>query len=548
LLVMRDHDAFMSLGIQNGLCSPGDTLEFVFDIGTFVAIVNKEYLDPLNFASNGEVYPNKIARTRKKSGINESLVTGYGTVEGRPLAVAIAVDWAGHALPKSTVEMARTSLIEKGIVPSETRMNYNATNNWNQVCNGGMIAASIVIAEKNPELAARTISKSLEGMPDALKQYAPSGIYPEGATYWDYGTSFSCVTSSMLTSAFGSDFGIADYPAFLESAIFRMLMVAPSGYYFNFADCGDRSGGNGDIVLAWFAQKTGNPLFLEKDKFLKPAESFGSLSRLAGAGLVWLSQFSPKGETTLPLNWKGDGTNPVVVFRGGKDDPKGYYFGGKGGRANLSHGNMDAGCFVFELNGVRWVVDPGNQDYNALEQAGYDLWNQTQNSARWALITKGNQGHSTLTVDDARFIVNASAPIVDYKEGSMPEATVNMTAIYGGRVKSAFRKFIKDTDHSVTIEDQVVMTDTTKSLTWAIMTTADVAATPDGAILTQDGKTLNLNIMSPAAVRISTIMMDPPPVKYDRKIANLKRVEIRVPAYIVTDGKATIRVRLSSPE
>ena len=66
-----------------------------------------------------------------------------------------------------------------------------------------MIAAAIAIAEKDPVLAAKTISRSLEGIPAALKQYAPAGVYPEGATYWGYGTSFSVVTSSMLESAFG---------------------------------------------------------------------------------------------------------------------------------------------------------------------------------------------------------------------------------------------------------------------------------------------------------------------------------------------------------
>jgi hypothetical protein len=464
------------------------------------------------------------------------------------MAVAFAVDWAGQALPPSTVELAKTSLIEKGIIPSETRMNYNSTNNWNQVCNGGMIAASIVIAEKNPELAAKTIKKSLEGMPNALKQYAPSGVYPEGATYWDYGTSFSCVTSSILQSAFGTDFGVAAYPSFLESANFRMLMVAPSGWYFNFADCGDRTGGNGDVVLAWFAQKTGNPLFIEKEKFMIPADSYGSLSRLAGPGLIWLSQFEPKTQTTLPLNWKGDGANPVVVFRNGKDDQNGFYLGGKGGKANLSHGNMDAGCFVFELNGVRWAVDPGNQDYNALEQAGYDLWNQTQNSARWALITKGNQGHSTLTVDNALFNVGEYAPITDYKDGGVPEATVNMTDIFKPRLKGAFRKFTKDTNHSVIIEDQVILGDSTKLITWAMMTKAEVIPTTDGAVLKQDGKQLNLHIMSPEKIKVSVIMMDPPPMKLDKRIENLKRVEIRIPAYLFTDGKGSIKVRLTSPE
>jgi hypothetical protein len=42
--------------------------------------------------------------------------------------------------------------------------------------------------------------------------------------------------------------------------------------------------------------------------------------------------------------------------------------------------------------------------------------------------------------------------------------------------------------------------------------------------------------------------MDPPPMNFDRKIANLKRIEIRIPAYTVSGGKVSIRVRLTSPE
>lgn len=467
------------------------------------------------------------------------------------LAVAIAVDWTGNSLPAGTVALARKSLVEKGINASFGKDEpswVNGTNNWNQVCNGGMIAAAIVIGDKDPALAAKTISRSLEGMPAALKQYAPDGVYPEGATYWDYGTSFSCVTSSMLESAFGKDFGITDYPAFLKSAEFRMLSVAPSGWYFNFADCGDREGANGDIVLAWFAAKTGNTLFLQKDRFLKPVEKAGGLSRLAGAGLVWLSEFNAKEGTTLPYAWKGDGSNPIFIFKGTESDKHKFYFAGKGGRGNLSHGNLDAGSFIFELDGVRWSVDPGNQDYNDLEQEGFDLWNQAQNSPRWTLLTKGNQGHSTLSVNDSRFLVNASCPITEFNDGEKPSAAVSLTAVYGNNMKNVTRKFTKDTDHSVVIEDNFIMSDSTRSLTWAMMTTADVIPTDDGALLKQDGKELFLKISSPADVEISTIMMDPPPYRLDRRIPGLRRIEIRMPAYIFKEGKGIIRIRLTSPE
>jgi hypothetical protein len=466
------------------------------------------------------------------------------------MGVAIAVDWAGSFLPKSTLELAKTSLIEKGIKQSYESGNgwITGTNNWNQVCNGGMIAASIAVAEKDPELAAKTIKRSLDGMPEALKQYAPDGIYPEGATYWNYGTSFSVTTSSMLESAFGTDFGIAGYPAFLTSANFKMICTAPSGWYFNFADCGDRTEANGDIVLAWFAKQTGNPAYLEKDKFLIKPEAVGKVSRLAGPGLVWLSQFEPKTPTTLPLVWKGDGPNPIVIFRGGKNDPSNYYFGGKGGRGNLSHGNMDAGSFVFELNNVRWVIDPGVQDYNALEQAGFDLWGMGQNAQRWSLITKGNHGHGTITVDNARFNVSGYAPIISFKEGPVPEAIVDMTAVFKGHLESANRKFIKDSDHSILIEDQLVFNDSTQTITWAIMTNAEVISASDGAILKQDGKILKMSIISPENIHVSTIMMDPAPTKLDKQIPSLKRVELRIPAYMYPGKKITIKVRLTSPE
>ena len=195
----------------------------------------------------------------------------YLDVAEMSMAVALALDWTAGKLPKSTIELAKTSLIEKGIKPSYNEKGntgwIKGTNNWNQVCNGGMIAASIAIAEKDPELAAKTISRSLNGMPYALQEYAPDGVYPEGSTYWGYGTSFSVVTSAILESAFGTDFGIAEYPAFKKSAMFRVLMNTPSTWYYNYADCGDKRSEGGDVTLAWFATKTGNKPFLKRTVF-----------------------------------------------------------------------------------------------------------------------------------------------------------------------------------------------------------------------------------------------------------------------------------------
>lgn len=473
----------------------------------------------------------------------------YLDVAEMAMAVAIGIDWTVGDLPMATVDMAKTALIAKGIKPSYNEKGntgwVDGDNNWNQVCHGGMIAASIVIADKDPELAANTISRALDGIPHALAVYGPDGVYPEGSTYWSYGTSFTVMTIAMLESAFGTDFGISEFPAFVESADFRVLSVAPSGWYYNFADCGDQRNENGDFTLAWFAKKTGNKAFFEKNRFLGDPSSMGKLSRNDGAGLVWISQFKEKVAANVPLIWKGDGDNPIVIFDSEDNDPLHYYLGAKGGRGTVNHGNMDAGSFVFEINGVRWVIDSGNQNYNALEQTGFNLWDRCQQCERWTLLTKNNFGHSTLTIDDQLHKVDGKAIITDFKDGDRPEATINMDATFEGQLESAHRRFVKDSPASLIIDDRITANDSTKMVTWQLMTVADVEIVKGGAILRQNGKTLKLENLSHPDISVSVISLDPPPLQLDRRIENLKRVELRIPAYLLDDKKTNIKVRLS---
>jgi len=258
-----------------------------------------------------------------------------------------------------------------------------------------------------------------------------------------------------------------------------------------------------------------------------------------------MSQFEEKSSVKVPQNWKGDGDNPIVVFTGGENDPHNYYFGGKGGRATTSHGNMDAGSFIFELNGVRWSIDPGNQNYNTLEQAGFDLWGSCQTCGRWFLLTKNNYGHSTITINDSLFVNSGQATLVNFQDGKTPSATFNLTAVYGDKLKSAKRTFLKDGPTSILISDEIETNEKTKSITWQMMTTADVELVKGGAILKQDDKTLKLENLSHPELQLSVVSMYPAPLELDRQIEDLKRIEIRIPAWTVVNGKTTLKVRLA---
>jgi hypothetical protein len=467
------------------------------------------------------------------------------------MAIALALDWTCDDLPESTIKLARAALIEKGINPSwveyggkkENIWWIDHYNNWNQVCNGGMIAASIAIADENPELAARTISRALDGLPGVLSSYIPDGVYPESPMYWDYGTSFTLLTLSMLQTAFGSDFGHVDYPGFMKSATYKyMTSKLPSGMYYNFADCQDRPQVDGDILLAWFASQTGRAMFFDREKFLTTAREI-RLSYLTGAAMAWISKYQETSTEPPPQQWVGIGKTPIAVFRGESTRPD-YYFAAKGGCGAVSHGNLDAGSFIFELNGVRWVIDPGIQSYMIGEQ-GFDLWSQCQTCERWQLLTKNNFGHSTLTINGKWHVVNGYSLVKSYRTGKRPQVTFDLTPSLEGMVTSSIRTFTGDGKRMLLIEDEIIPSDSTRTVTWQLITQAAVTVNQNGAILKQDGQELKLLNLSHPDLDFKVISLDPPPHRLDKQIDQLKRVELVVaPENGFQDKAFAIRVRL----
>jgi len=71
-----------------------ERIELLLDPGSFVETDSEMVsVDPLNFVKRTkdgvETYPEKLRAEMKKSGLNEAVVSGYGTIEGYPLALAI---------------------------------------------------------------------------------------------------------------------------------------------------------------------------------------------------------------------------------------------------------------------------------------------------------------------------------------------------------------------------------------------------------------------------------------------------------------------------
>lgn len=67
-----------------------ERIELLVDPGSFVEIdADLVSTDPLHFVNQSQVYAEKLVQERKKMGMNDAIVTGSATIEGRALALAV---------------------------------------------------------------------------------------------------------------------------------------------------------------------------------------------------------------------------------------------------------------------------------------------------------------------------------------------------------------------------------------------------------------------------------------------------------------------------
>ena len=349
-------------------------------------------------------------------------------------ALAIGYDWLYEALDDAARRAIREAIVRLGLRPAieqePKQFFYRARTNWNQVCLGGLALGALAIAEDEPDLARDILSRVARYIGNGLSSYAPDGVYPEGPTYWTYGTSYQVVLIEALRTALGTDWDMPRAPGFLASAEFMVHAIGPTGLYFNFADGGSRF--HLDPTLFWFAKERRMPALARPAQhnwmaFLEnPAQR--SLPAFAPLLLCWWPR--EDAAVTWPRFWHGRGPNPVAMWRTAWDDRAAVYFAIKGGGAAVSHGHMDAGSFVFDAGGVRWAVDLGAQDYHSLETSGVHLWDSRPGGQRWDVFRLNNHSHNTLTIDDQLHRATALASFVRADETG---AEIDLSPVFEGQ-------------------------------------------------------------------------------------------------------------------
>jgi hypothetical protein len=459
--------------------------------------------------------------------------------------LAIGYDWLYNDLSEETRTAVREAIVKKGLLTSLAKPHKWVTrnDNWNAVCHAGMVIGALAVMEDDGKITEQTIERALENVHHSLEEYAPDGIYAEGPIYWRYGTRYTALMIDALDSALGSDFGISQAPGFLGSATFYTQVTAPDGQFFNYSDSG--AGRPVTPVLRWFAKKRNEPgLLWDEDGILKKTVAHKPTDkthadRLLAWQLLWAD---PDLKPTKPtqIYFKGGGRNPLAMMRTSWDDDASFV-ALKGGDPGASHGHMDIGSFVVVMDGVRWGVDINKADYGPAEDnlkaVGLSLWDRSQTGGRWLMFRLNNLSHNTLVVDHQPQRVETRSPIIDFSDTpGKYSATLDMTPAIEGQLKEAIRE-VRLVGKAVEIEDHVITMGTKKNthIRWGMATYANVSIPEkDGrkAVLTQDGKSMTLQVVSPEGARLRIYDMENPPRSWDEKNPNMRMIgfEVELPA------------------
>ena len=248
--------------------------------------------------------------------------THFLDVAEMTMGVAIGYDWLYDVIEDIDRIKIVTAINEKAFQPalySKSAYFYRRTDNWNSVCNAGLLYGAIAVLDDLPEEANEIIKRCIISNPVVLNSYAPDGGYPEGYGYWSYGTTSEVFLIDALLSTFGSDFGLASKPGFKETGRFIQYMAAPSGQCFNFSDSWTSSYGN---IASWWFAGYGEDLSLlyQELKFLKLGTVRLGELRLLPALPIFASRL--KTVESVPYEnrcWINRGETPVFIYRSGWD-------------------------------------------------------------------------------------------------------------------------------------------------------------------------------------------------------------------------------------
>lgn len=383
---------------------------------------------------------------------------------------------------------------------------YLANNNWNGICNSGLIAAALALYEEDPAFMAQLTASAVNCLPHYLVEFEPDGQSEEGLMYWSYGLMYTNLGFESMKNVLGSTYGMADTPGLRKAGWFPFLMSGPVAS-LNIGDDPLRS--SRDASFFWFARHADDPalarqhldLCLKNDRcpwqdiyFYDPA--FIARARAA----------------SIPLD---NGVRGIELYsiRENWDSPEAMYIGIHGGANNANHGHLDAGSFYIQALGEVFAYgNLGRDDYTF---PGYfskktlpdylDAVDSQKEPGRWHFYRLRTEGKNCVVVNpDIRPEQKESGVALLRGSESKKQRssyTLDLADCYERDLRSYERTIGMDRKQKqMSVRDRLECRGDDSSVWWLMHTKADITVEKSGraAILEVNGKRLKAEIASPA--------------------------------------------------
>ena len=407
------------------------------------------------------------------------------------MGMAIGYDWLYDEITAEQRRRVASAISRHGLDASKIDKDawfYTAFQNWNQVCNAGLVFGAIAVWDEYRDDAVMILDKCFDSNYLTLTEgYSKEGAYAEGYGYWGYGSAFQILLIAALESAFGSDMGLMDgHDRFFRSGTFMQMMNRPTGLCFDYADSGREAAA--EHMLAWLAVKTGDEslLYPEVQKLRKNHFSRMDMQRLLPFFLISARKIDfAKLQVPDGRFFTTGGLTPLYIYRSGWESEDDTYLGIKAGLISSNHSHCDVGSFVFDADGVTWADDLGLQPYLSLESKGVDLWNRWQNSSRYDVFRIGPFSHNIITVNGHRPDVYQYIDFTrTWCEDAQKGAEMNLKMLYWEDLKDYRRTVILlgEDDAELLVKDELRAGDHPAIVRWNLCTTAQAEILDDTCI------------------------------------------------------------------
>ncbi|QDU35408.1 Heparinase II/III-like protein [Poriferisphaera corsica] len=430
--------------------------------------------------------------------------------------VGVGYDWVYGLLCEKEERLIRAAIIEKGLRPAlwcyehgdelENRWTRDI-NNWNQVCNTGIVIGALAVADKEGEVAERVLERAVSALPISLKQFEPDGGWFEGPIYWRFASEYTCHFLAAMNSALGHDGGLGELPGLSETGTFLVYMTGPSGKYFNFADGHEELIGTPQML--YMAERYGQQMYaahhIQKGEMSETDLMYWheGLEKLNGGRYEEAMRGVDLDKVFEPCN--------VVSMRSSWEDDA-MYVGMSFSNNGLSHTHLDMGSFVLDYGGERFATELNADDYNA---PGFFT------KERYCFYRNRAEGHNTLVVDpvvgdlerdrdDGGIMepdqnlpergTSMKAELMEFKaDDERCAVKVDLSAGYEPRLKRFERKMRLERKAKEVVVTDWVESDESSDVYWFMHTEAEVVLHHEGrrAILRRNGVNLVAEVLKP---------------------------------------------------